>query len=183
VLEVQSLSLPGVFEILPKRFADDRGFFSETYSAAAFERLKLPVNWVQDNQSLSHKPGTVRGLHFQRPPMAQAKLVSVIAGEIFDVVVDLRRTSPTRGLWAAVRLSAERGNQLFVPTGFAHGFMTLEANTQVSYKVNAPYSPEHERSIRFDDAAIGIEWPDLARVVLSEKDAAAPPLTDVETGF
>lgn len=108
MLEVQSLSLPGVFEIRPKRFADDRGFFSETYSASAFERLKLPVNWVQDNQSLSHKPGTVRGLHFQRPPMAQAKLVSVIAGEIFDVVVDLRRTSPTRGLWAAVRLSAER---------------------------------------------------------------------------
>jgi dTDP-4-dehydrorhamnose 3,5-epimerase len=183
MVEVRPLALPEVLELVPKRFADERGYFSEVWSAKAFRQVGVDAQFVQDNQSLSRRAGVVRGLHFQRSPAAQDKLVRVVRGSIYDVAVDIRRASPNFGKWAGLVISAELGNQLFVPAGFAHGFMTLEPETEVLYKVSAPYSPEHERSIRYDDPAIGVDWPAVAAVVLSPKDAEAPLLADVDTGF
>ncbi|MCO6392326.1 dTDP-4-dehydrorhamnose 3,5-epimerase [Aliihoeflea aestuarii] len=168
--EIRQLALPGVVEIVPKRFQDDRGFFSETYS----ERDLPNVRFVQDNHSRSTLPGTVRGLHYQIGAMAQDKLVRVVRGAIFDVAVDIRRSSPTAGQWVGLTVSAKKWNQIFVPKGFAHGFMTLEPDTEVIYKVSAPYAPEAERSIRFDDPDIAIDWPEPAgEIILSDKDARA----------
>lgn len=183
LLEARPLELAELIELTPRRFGDERGFFSEVWNHARFAEAGIPTQFVQDNVSLSRTKGVLRGLHFQTPPAAQAKLVRVSRGSIFDVGVDIRRSSPTFGRWAGVVLSAERWNQLYVPEGFAHGFVTLEDDTEVTYKVSAPYSPEHDRSIRFDDPAIGIEWPLDGEPVLSDKDAAAPLLADVETGF
>jgi dTDP-4-dehydrorhamnose 3,5-epimerase len=182
-LEARPLELPELIELTPRRFGDDRGFFSEVWNHARFAEAGIPTQFVQDNVSLSRSKGVLRGLHFQTPPAAQAKLVRVSRGSIFDVGVDIRRSSPTFGRWAGVVLSAEKWNQLYVPEGFAHGFVTLEDDTEVTYKVSAPYSPEHDRSIRFDDPAIGIDWPLDGEPVLSNKDAAAPLLADVESGF
>ena len=183
LLEARPLELPELVELTPRRFGDERGFFSEVWNHARFAEAGIPTQFVQDNVSLSRSKGVLRGLHFQTPPAAQAKLVRVSCGSIFDVGVDIRRSSPTFGRWAGVVLSAEKWNQLYVPEGFAHGFVTLEDDTEVTYKVSAPYSPEHDRSIRFDDPAIGIDWPLDGEPVLSEKDAAAPLLAGVETGF
>ena len=183
LLEARPLELPELIELTPRRFGDDRGFFSEVWNHARFAEAGIPAQFVQDNVSLSRTRGVLRGLHFQTPPAAQAKLVRVSRGSIFDVGVDIRRSSPTFGRWAGVVLSAEKWNQLYVPEGFAHGFVTLEDDTEVTYKVSAAYSPEHDRSIRFDDPAIGIAWPLDGEPVLSDKDAAAPLLADVETGF
>lgn len=183
LLEARPLELAELIELTPRRFGDERGFFSEVWNHARFAEAGIPTQFVQDNVSLSRTKGVLRGLHFQTPPAAQAKLVRVSRGSIFDVGVDIRRSSPTFGRWAGVVLSAERWNQLYVPEGFAHGFVTLEDDTEVTYKVSALYSPEHDRSIRFDDPAIGIEWPLDGEPVLSDKDAAAPLLADVETGF
>lgn len=183
LLEARPLELAELIELTPRRFGDERGFFSEVWNHARFAEAGIPTQFVQDNVSLSRTKGVLRGLHFQMPPAAQAKLVRVSRGSIFDVGVDIRRSSPTFGRWAGVVLSAERWNQLYVPEGFAHGFVTLEDDTEVTYKVSALYSPEHDRSIRFDDPAIGIEWPLGGEPVLSDKDAAAPLLADVETGF
>ena len=183
LLEALPLELAELIELTPRRFGDERGFFSEVWNHARFAEAGIPTQFVQDNVSLSRTKGVLRGLHFQMPPAAQAKLVRVSRGSIFDVGVDIRRSSPTFGRWAGVVLSAERWNQLYVPEGFAHGFVTLEDDTEVTYKVSALYSPEHDRSIRFDDPAIGIEWPLDGEPVLSDKDAAAPLLADVETGF
>lgn len=183
LLEARPLELAELIELTPRRFGDERGFFSEVWNHARFAEAGIPTQFVQDNVSLSRTKGVLRGLHFQTPPAAQAKLVRVSRGSIFDVGVDIRRSSPTFGRWAGVVLSAERWNQLYVPEGFAHGFVTLEDDTEVTYKVSALYSPEHDRSIRFDDPAIGIEWPLGGEPVLSDKDAAAPLLADVETGF
>lgn len=183
LLEARPLELPELIELTPRRFGDDRGFFSEVWNHARFAEAGIPTQFVQDNVSLSRSKGVLRGLHFQTPPAAQAKLVRVSRGSIFDVGVDIRRSSPTFGRWAGVVLSAEKWNQLYVPEGFAHGFVTLEDDTEVTYKVSAPYSPEHDRSIRFDDPAIGIDWPLDGEPVLSNKDAAAPLLADVESGF
>jgi dTDP-4-dehydrorhamnose 3,5-epimerase len=183
LLEARPLELAELIELTPRRFGDERGFFSEVWNHARFAEAGIPTQFVQDNVSLSRTKGVLRGLHFQMPPAAQAKLVRVSRGSIFDVGVDIRRSSPTFGRWAGVVLSAERWNQLYVPEGFAHGFVTLEDDTEVTYKVSALYSPEHDRSIRFDDPAIGIEWPLDGEPVLSDKDAAAPLLADVETGF
>ena len=184
MIEVIRLALDGLFEIRPKKFADERGFFSETWNAAAWREAGIDVSFVQDNHSLSRPPGTLRGLHFQSPPAAQAKLVRVTRGSAFDVAVDLRPGSPTYRQWAGVTLSAAAWNQLFIPEGFAHGFLTLEADTEVQYKASAAYSPAYDRAIRFDDPAIGIDWPLLtADLVSSDKDRAAPLLAEVESGF
>jgi len=184
VLEVRRLELDGLLEIRPKRFADERGFFSEVWREDQMAEAGIATRFVQDNHSYSTSRGVLRGLHFQTPPAAQDKLVRVSHGAIFDVAVDIRSGSPTFGQWAGLVISAAEWNQLFVPRGFAHGFVTLEEGTEVHYKVSAPYSPEHERSVRFDDPAIGIDWPvDAGALILSDKDRSAPTLAEVETGF
>ena len=178
------LAIPELMEIVPPRFGDRRGYFCEAYKRAAFEAEGLRIDWIQDNQSFSAQAGTVRALHCQVPPVAQDKLVRVIRGAIFDVAVDLRKESPTYGGWVGCELSAEKGNQLLVPIGFAHGFMTLEPDTEVLYKVSAPYSIEHERAIIWNDPDIAIEWPDPgAGVVLSDRDKAAPRFVDFASPF
>jgi dTDP-4-dehydrorhamnose 3,5-epimerase len=184
MLEVRRLAIPGVLEIKPRKFGDARGFFSETWSTAAMKSAGLDLDFVQDNHSYSAGRGVLRGLHFQLPPIAQDKLVRVSRGSIFDVAVDIRRGSPTYGRWVGLTLSAEIWNQILVPKGFAHGFVTLENDTEVQYKVTAPYSPQHERSIRFDDPALAIEWPVEAEdILLSAKDAEAPSFADLNTEF
>lgn len=183
VVEARRLNIEDLIEVTPDRHGDERGFFSEVWHKARFAEAGISAPFVQDNFSFSKVRGVIRGLHYQLPPMAQAKLVRVSRGAIYDVAVDIRTASPNFGRWAGVTLSAEKWNQLFIPEGFAHGFITLEDSTEVNYKVSAPYSPEHERSIRFDDPAIGIDWPIEGEPILSPKDAAAPMLADVETGF
>ena len=145
---VTPLELEGVLLIVPRRRVDARGYFVETYRADVFRDLGIAADFVQDNQSLSAQRGTIRGLHFQTPPAAQAKLVRVIRGAIFDVAVDLRRGSPSFGRWCAATLTAEGGEQIFIPRGFAHGFCTLEPDTEVAYKVDGYYAPEHDSGLR-----------------------------------
>ena len=184
MVELRRLALDGLLEIRPKRFADDRGFFSETWNADDWRAAGIVVDFVQDNHSLSRVRGTLRGLHFQSPPAAQAKLVRVTRGSAFDVAVDLRPQSATYRQWAGVILSATEWNQLLIPEGFAHGFLTLESDTEVQYKASAAYAPAYDRAIRFDDPAIGIDWPlPAAELILSDRDRAAPLLAQVETGF
>lgn len=184
MIEIRRLSLDGLLEIRPERFADERGFFSETWNAAAWREGGIATDFVQDNHSLSRVRGTLRGLHFQSPPAAQAKLVRVTRGAAFDVAVDLRSGSPTYRRWAGVTLSAVEWNQLLIPVGFAHGFLTLEDDTEVQYKASAAYSPAHDRAVRFNDPAIAIDWPlAAAELILSDRDRAAPLLADVETGY
>ncbi len=184
MLDVRSLALDGVKEIRPPRFADERGFFSEVWNAADWKDAGIDLDFVQDNHSLSARRGVLRGLHFQTPPAAQDKLIRATRGSIFDVAVDIRTGSPTFGKWVGTRLSASEWNQLLIPKGFAHGFVTLEPDSEVQYKVTAPYSRDHERAIRFDDPAIGIDWPiPHDALILSERDRAAPSLSATETGF
>lgn len=184
LMNVRALAMPGLLEITPTRHGDERGFFSETWNSRALQAAGVDVDFVQDNQSLSAAAGTLRGLHFQTPPRAQTKLIRVLNGAIFDVVVDLRKGSPTFGEWLGLELSREKWNQLLVPAGFAHGFVTLAANTEVAYKVSDYYSPAHDRSVRFDDPAIGVEWPmKFSPFELSAKDRAAPLLADVDADF
>lgn len=184
MLEVRPLAIPDVLEILPQRISDQRGFFSEVWSARAFDAVGLDMRFVQDNHSRSRQRGVLRGLHFQAPPHAQAKLVRVTRGAVFDVAADLRPTSPTYRQWTSLILSEERWNQILVPAGFAHGFLTLEEDTEVQYKVTAPYSQAHDCAVRFDDPAIGIDWPIPAgELILSDKDSQAPLLADIDTGF
>ncbi|ABR63519.1 dTDP-4-dehydrorhamnose 3,5-epimerase [Sinorhizobium medicae] len=179
MLEVRPLSLGGVLEIVPRKFGDERGFFSETFNAETLAAQGVELSFVQDNHSYSALAGTLRGLHYQLPPKAQAKLVRVVRGRVFDVVVDIRKGSPSFAKWLGLELSAERWNQILVPAGFAHGFVTLEPETEVLYKVTEHYSAEHERSIRFDDPAIGIGWPVAAdRLQLSAKDRNAALLNE-----
>lgn len=181
MVEVRELDLAGVYEITPQRFGDDRGFFSETYSAPRLAAAGIDLVFVQDNHSLSRTAGVLRGLHYQLPPFAQDKLIRVVRGAIFDVAVDIRRSSPTFGSWLGLEVSAEKWNQILVPKGFAHGFVTLVPDTEVVYKVTERYSPEHDRSIRFDDPAIGIDWrTSAADVTLSDKDRNAPLLADAQ---
>lgn len=184
MLDVRPLGLDGVVEIRPRRFGDDRGFFSETWSRSALAEAGFDLDFVQDNHSYSAAKGVLRGLHFQTPPSAQDKLVRVSRGSIYDVAVDIRRGSPTYGRWIGLTLSAELWNQILVPKGFAHGFVTLEADTEVQYKVTAPYDAARDRGLYWNDPAIGIDWPVAAgEVQLSDKDRAAPVLADVESGF
>ncbi len=184
VPEVRPLELDGLLELRPRRFGDERGFFSEVWRDEWLSELGLNVRFVQDNHSYSATRGVLRGMHFQRPPAAQDKLVRVARGSIFDVALDIRTRSPTFGRWAGITLSAGEWNQLFIPKGFAHGFVTLEVDTEVLYKVSEAYSPEHDCAIAFDDPAVGIGWQvDPADLVVSEKDRQAPLLAQVETGL
>ena len=184
MLEVRPLGLDGLLELRPARLADPRGFFSETWSEREFADAGIHLHFVQDNHSLSRDACVLRGLHFQAPPLAQDKLVRVTKGSVFDVAVDIRPGSPTYRRWAGLRLSAAEWNQLLVPKGFAHGFLALEPDCEVQYKVTAPYSREHDRAIRFDDPDIAIVWPMASdALILSGKDRAAPLLADVATGF
>ena len=176
-------SLSGVVLLTPRRFGDHRGFFAETYSHRAYSEVGIDINFVQDNHSLSSEVGTVRGLHFQAPPAAQAKLVRCGRGAIFDVAVDIRRGSPTYGRWAGYTLSAENGAQLYIPVGFAHGFATLEPDSEIIYKCSDYYAPEAEGALRWDDPHIGIKWPLTSAPVLSGKDAAAPLLAGFNSPF
>lgn len=182
-MKVRALPLPGVVEIVPDRFGDDRGFFSETFNARRLAEAGIDGTWVQDNHSLSRPPGVLRGLHLQLSPFRQRKLVRVVRGAILDVVADVRPDSPTFRHWVSLEISAEAWNQILVPEGMAHGFLTLVPETEVVYKVSAPYSPEHERSIRYDDPDLAIAWP-LAGVdpILSRKDAAGLSLGELLAG-
>jgi dTDP-4-dehydrorhamnose 3,5-epimerase len=178
-VSIASLAIAEVRLIVPDRFRDERGFFSETYSRRVLAEAGIAEEFVQDNHSLSLPVGTVRGLHYQLPPFAQAKLVRVVRGSIFDVAVDLRRGSPTFGRHVAATLSAAAWNQMYVPAGFAHGFCTLEPDTEIIYKVSAYYSREHDRGIRWDDPDLDITWPLQTAAVLSAKDRALPRLAEV----
>lgn len=176
MLEVKQLELSEVLVVVPKRFGDNRGYFVESYNKQTLSGVGINADFVQDNHSFSADSGTIRGLHFQVAPKAQAKLVRVVRGSIFDVAVDVRKSSPDFGKWTSAILTAERGEQIFIPAGFAHGFCTLEPNTEVLYKVSDFYSPQHEYGIRWDDPAIGIRWPVKVPPVLSVKDAKNPLL-------
>jgi dTDP-4-dehydrorhamnose 3,5-epimerase len=178
------LAVPGPVLVTPRRFGDHRGFFLETYSARDFAALGIPDVFVQDNHSLSARPGTIRGMHFQLPPQAQAKLVRVLRGAILDIAVDIRRSSPFYGRHVAVELTAENAQQLYVPVGFAHGFCTLTPDTEVAYKVTALYAPECDRGIAWDDPELALPWPfEAGEVQLSDKDRRAPRLRDLTQGF
>ncbi len=178
-MNITRFDIEGPVVIEPRRFADDRGFFSEVWKASTHAEIGITTSFVQDNHSLSRQKGTMRGLHFQRPPTAQGKLVRCVRGAILDVAVDIRRGSATFGRFVAVELSAENWKQLWVPRGFAHAFCTLTEDTEVLYKVDAPYDPATDAAIRFDDPAIGIPWPiPAAEALLSDKDRAAPLLAE-----
>lgn len=174
-MDVTTTSLPGVLILKPKRYQDPRGFFSETYNKRLFKEAGIDVDFVQDNISVSNPRGTLRGLHFQRQPFAQIKLVSVLKGAVIDVVVDLRRSSPAFGRHFSIELTSEEGHQLYIPAGLAHGFVTLEPDTHFFYKVSAYYSPEHDTGIRFDDPLLGIDWGSEPGLILtSDKDRNLP---------
>jgi dTDP-4-dehydrorhamnose 3,5-epimerase len=181
---VTRFPIAGPVLIASRRFGDHRGFFLETYSLRDFAALGIGDAFVQDNHSLSAAAGTVRGMHFQLPPRAQAKLVRVLRGAILDIVVDIRRTSPTYGQHVAVELSAENALQLYVPVGFAHGFCTLQPDTEVAYKVTDTYAPDCDRGIAWDDPDLALPWPfEAAAVQLSDKDRQAPRLRDLPAAF
>ncbi len=178
-IEVVALAIEAVKLVRVRRFVDARGYFTETWNEKSFAGVGIETRFVQDNLSFSRFAGTIRGLHFQRPPAAQAKLVRVSRGRVFDVAVDLRRGSPSYGRFASAELSAEGGEQMFVPEGFAHGFCTLEPDTEVAYKASDFYAPEHDAGIAWNDPAIGIEWPLGGREPkLSDKDMRLPRLAD-----
>lgn len=168
--------------IEPRAFADDRGWFMETYKRSEFKANGIPVTFDQDNHSRSTKRGVMRGLHYQKDPFAQGKLVRCIVGEIFDVAVDIRRGSPSYGCWVAAVLTAENRKALWIPPGFAHGFVTLTDVADVSYKTTNEYSAAHDRGIRWNDPEIAIEWP-IAEPCLSKKDAVAPLLSEADNEF
>ena len=181
---VESTALRGLLLIKPKRFGDHRGFFAETYSTRVLAEHGAKERFVQDNHSLSAQVGTVRGLHFQVPPHAQAKLLRCGRGSLFDVAVDIRKGSPTYGQWFGAELSFENGWQMFIPAGFAHGFVTREPETEIVYKCSDYYAPETEGALRFDDPDIGIDWGlDSSEVILSEKDTLAGSFADFDSPF
>lgn len=171
--------------IRPRRHGDARGWFTETYNRDTFAALGIDSTFVQDNHSLSVPAFTLRGLHFQAPPAGQDKLVRCLRGRIFDVAVDIRQGSPTYGEWVGTELTADNGHQLFVPIGFAHGFLTLEPDCEVAYKCSHTYAPEQDGGIRWNDPAIGIDWPLPAGIApeLSAKDAVQPLLADFRSPF
>lgn len=186
-MECKTFDIAGPVEIIPRKLGDERGYFTELFREDRFAPLAGPIRFVQENQSLSARVGTIRGLHFQTHPMGQGKLVRCAAGAILDVAVDIRHDSPTFGQWIAVELTAEKCNQLWVPVGFAHGFCTLRPDSIVTYRVTNYYSPEHDKGMAWNDPAVGIVWPDLADAeTLSGKDktqprlAALPPMFSVK---
>lgn len=182
MMQLISTKLQGLYLIEPDVFGDHRGFFMESYSSKKFVELGVDHLFVQDNHSLSVEAGVLRGLHYQLNPKAQTKLVRVAAGAIYDVVVDIRKNSPTFGQWISVILSEANKRQLLVPQGFAHGFCTIVPNTQVLYKVDEYYSPEHDRGILWNDPSLGIDWP-TSNPILSDKDQNHPLLKDAEINF
>jgi dTDP-4-dehydrorhamnose 3,5-epimerase len=184
MMEIISRELSGVVEIVPKRIGDNRGYFSEVYKSQWFRQNVADVEFVQENESLSANIGTIRGLHFQSAPYVQGKLVRCLAGALFDVCVDIRVASSTFGKWISVMLSAGDGRQFWVPPGFAHGFCTLEPNTVISYKVTAPYSPEHDKGLRWNDPDVAVVWPAVADPnYLSPKDRLQPTLKSLGAMF
>ena len=183
-MDINPLGISGVKVLTPRRHGDHRGFFSEVYNRKALREAGIDIDFVQDNHSLSADKGTVRGLHFQSPPFAQDKLVRVVRGSVFDVAVDLRRGSPTFGEHVSAVLSAREWNQVLVPIGFAHGFMTLESHTEVIYKVSNYFAPEHDKGLLWNDPALGIEWPlPDTKAVLSDKDRVQPSLAEFVSPF
>ncbi len=186
IVEFVPTDIAEVIEVRPKRFGDVRGWFGETYRRDLFAEAGIDLEFVQDNESFSAPAGTLRGLHYQLPPVAQDKLVRVVRGSILDVAVDIREGSPTFGRHVTCELSADAGNQLLVPTGFAHGFLTLTPNVHVAYKVTSRYSAEAERTIRWNDPVLAIDWPDVEGVdepTLSDRDAVAPDFADQPDKF
>lgn len=181
-MEVRQTGIPGLLVVKPRVFGDHRGFFLETYSRRAFAAAGLDYDFVQDNHARSGQRGVLRGLHFQCPPAAQAKLVWVTRGAVHDVVVDLRRGSPTYGRWYGLELSEDNFLRLMIPRGFAHGYVTLTETTEFLYKVDAPYAPATEAGIRWDDPDLAIDWP-VSDPVLSDKDRVLPPFAQVESPF
>lgn len=183
-MEFRTFPVEGPTEIIPRRLSDERGYFSELYRDDLFCEHVAPARFVQENESLSVRIGTVRGIHFQTAPFAQGKLVRCVFGTIYDVAVDLQHDSRTFGNWVGVTLSAERGNQLWIPPGFGHAFCSLEANSVVCYRVTDYYSREHDKGVAWDDPAIGIEWPDVADPnTLSDKDRRQPDLQKLPPYF
>lgn len=181
-MTLNETAVNGVFEIEPKVFGDNRGWFYESYSKEKFEKLGITAEFVQDNRSFSAQKGTLRGLHCQTNPKAQSKLITCLKGAILDVAVDIRKGSPTYMKWVAVELNEENKKMLFIPKGCLHGFVTLTENVEVSYKVDEFYSPENDRSICFCDSEIGVEW-GIENPILSEKDKNAPLLKDSDVDF
>ncbi|MGD1015318.1 MAG: dTDP-4-dehydrorhamnose 3,5-epimerase [Roseiarcus sp.] len=183
-LKVEPTEIPDVKIIIPRKFGDNRGFFSEVYTKRVFFEQGITLDFVQDNCAFSSEAATVRGLHFQSPPFAQDKLLRVTRGRILDVAVDLRGSSPSFGRHVAVELSAENWRQLLVPIGFAHGYATLEPNTEVLYKVTNYYAPRHDHGLAWDDPALGIDWRITAdQAILSDKDRKHPRLSDLPKFF
>ncbi|MDW3117972.1 dTDP-4-dehydrorhamnose 3,5-epimerase [Roseovarius pacificus] len=182
-MNVTETKLPGVRLLEPRRFGDERGFFSESWNRKTFLDHGIDMDFVQDNHSLSATVGTVRGLHFQSPPHAQAKLVRCGRGRLFDVAVDIRKGSPTFGQWVGYELSFENGLQLLIPAGFLHGFITREPDTEIIYKCSDYYAPDCDGAVRFDDPDLGIDWGLSGDPVLSEKDANAPLMADFDSPF
>ena len=183
-MQVEHLNIPDVRLLSPRKHGDRRGFFSETYNRKALAVFGIDIDFVQDNHSYSADKGTVRGLHFQTPPFAQDKLVRVARGSVFDIAVDLRQGSSSYGRHASAVLSAEAWNQILVPIGFAHGFMTLEPDTEVIYKVSNYYAPDHDKGLLWNDPALGINWPiSDDEAVFSEKDGKLPRLAELVTPF
>lgn len=179
-MKIEHFAIPDLLMITPDRFGDARGFFSETWSAPRFEAAGISADFVQDNQSLSRDRGVVRGLHCQIGPNAQGKLIRCIKGAIWDVAVDARRSSPTFGRWVGVELSVENWSQLWIPTGFLHGFCTLEPDTEVVYKVTAPYDRAAERGVRWNDPDLALPWPiGEAEAILSDKDRVLPSWSEL----
>ncbi len=181
-MKLRETGIEGLVVIEPDVHGDHRGWFMETYSKPKFEELGIVCEFVQDNHSFSAQKGTLRGLHFQKNPMAQSKLLRCTAGKILDVAVDLRKNSPTYKKWYAVELSAENKLMFFMPKGMGHGFVTLSDNVEVQYKVDEVYSPECDRSIRYDDPDIGVDW-GIENPILSQKDLQAPLLLDSDVDF
>ncbi len=181
-MDIVKTALPEVLLVKPDVFEDNRGWFMETYSYEKYKNLGIDVVFVQDNRSRTEFKGTVRGLHFQKAPKAQSKLVTCTRGSLMDVVVDLRKNSPTYKKWIAVELSEKNKYQLFVPKGFAHGFLSLEDETEILYKVDDFYSKECDRSIRFDDPEIAVDWK-IENPILSDKDLNAPLLSQSDCDF
>ncbi len=180
--DFQPLKIPEVILITAKTFPDERGFFMETYKQSEFARNGIPSNFVQDNYSHSSRRGVLRGLHYQLDPRSQGKLVLPVRGEILDVAVDVRRGSPTYGQWVAEVLSADARNMLYVPEGFAHGFMILSEKADVTYRVTHEYAPEADRGIIWNDPDLAIDWP-IDQPLLSPKDQALPAFRDAEDNF